>query len=71
MHKPKKILLRRHDAADQHPRPVDPLEEFEGKQGIGLTGPMHDRAEKPVMLPKKLRGSKRESYHPMRPKRSR
>ena len=48
-----------------HVCPTDPLEEIEDAQGVELPGPMHDKAEKPTKLPKKIRSGGKESYPPM------
>ncbi len=42
---------------------TDSLDEVEELQGEELAGPLHDQASKPTILPKKKRGSARESHH--------
>lgn len=48
-----------------HLEPIDPLSEVESSEGLELTGKIHDRAEKPTKLPKKIRGRSNESYRPI------
>lgn len=48
-----------------HNCPPDPLEEIEKEQGAELSGKMHDLAEPPVKLPKKIRRGGKESYRPL------
>lgn len=48
-----------------HICPIDPLEEEEAREGRELPGKMHELAEKPTKLPKKIRAGGRESYHPL------
>jgi len=47
----------------------DPLDEIESGSGIELPRKVHERAEKPTKLPKKIRSSPKESYRPMHHKK--
>lgn len=44
---------------------ADPLEEEEKLEGEELPEKMHELADKPTRLPKKIRSGGGESYHPM------
>jgi hypothetical protein len=43
----------------------DPLEDIEKEEGLELPERMHELAEKPTKLPKKIRGCPKESYFPL------
>ncbi|MFA5872151.1 MAG: hypothetical protein WC858_05565 [Parcubacteria group bacterium] len=43
----------------------DPLEEFEEEEGLELPEMLHEEAEKPSKLPKKIRSGLKESYFPL------
>jgi hypothetical protein len=57
-HKSKKIKGR----FGSHICPIDPLKNIELEEKTEFSGKMHDLSESPVKLPKKIRGSKKESY---------
>ncbi|MFA5925876.1 MAG: hypothetical protein WC831_02985 [Parcubacteria group bacterium] len=43
----------------------DPLEDIEREEGADLPEKIHEEAEKPIKLPKKIRSGAKESYFPL------